>query len=293
MRLRGTGGEQVPAGQRQDGSRHGTSIAPDAQRIDRACWGARRVGARKRFGRRHAEHRPRRLGVHGDFRHSEDHIRSCGRSYPPRTGFAGTDVGSPDRGQAGHRQGAVGPIYLIPPAAARAGQPFVRVNCRGSWAAKKRATGPPVCGTLAQELNGGSMAYALCERARGGTPFLDRIGTLDHELQTRSSSWLLQNASAADVRLLATRDPAEALASCLAAAGLPVVEIVVPLAAPAPAPDIRWSSISSSCTSSATAYRRAACDTEAMVQLWQYDWPGNVRELEASSSVSSCSAAPA
>jgi DNA-binding NtrC family response regulator len=107
----------------------------------------------------------------------------------------------------------------------RAGQPFVRVNCEELAAARD---GAALCGTLAQELNGGSMAYALCERARGGTLFLDRIGTLDHELQTRLLSWLLQNASAADVRLLATRDPAEALASCLAAAGLPVVEIVVP-----------------------------------------------------------------
>jgi DNA-binding NtrC family response regulator len=160
----------------------------------------------------------------------------------------------------------------------RADQPFVRVNCEELATTREGAS---LCGALAQELNGGSMAYALCERARGGTLFLDRVGALNHELQTRLLSWLLQNAAAADVRLLATRDPTEALSSCLAGAGVPVVEIIVP------ALRQRRSDIPLLVEHFLQLYvarhgiSPRHIETEAMVQLWQYDWPGNVRELES------------
>jgi DNA-binding NtrC family response regulator len=189
--------------------------------------------------------------------------------------IAGTDVGVLIVGERGTGKELL--ARYIHSTGSRAGQPFVRVNCEELAAARD---GAALCGTLAQELNGGSMAYALCERARGGTLFLDRIGTLDHELQTRLLSWLLQNASAADVRLLATRDPAEALASCLAAAALPVVEIVVPPLRQrrSDIPVLVEHFLQLYIERHGVSPRRI--DTEAMVQLWQYDWPGNVRELE-------------
>jgi DNA-binding NtrC family response regulator len=190
--------------------------------------------------------------------------------------IAGTDVGVLIVGERGTGKELL--ARYIHSTGSRAGQPFVRVNCEELAAVRD---GAALCGTLAQELNGGSMAYALCERARGGTLFLDRIGTLDHELQTRLLSWLLQNASAADVRLLATRDPAEALASCLAAAGLPVVEIVVPALRQrrSDIPVLVEHFLQLYIERHGVSPRRI--DTEAMVQLWQYDWPGNVRELES------------
>ena len=161
-------------------------------------------------------------------------------------------------------------------ASPRANGPFVRVDCRELGAAR----GSAQSGALAHEAAGRSMAHGLRERARGGTLFLDQISALGEELQTRLLSSLFADPESADVRLLASRDPADALPSCLAAAGLALVEI------PVPPLRQRRSDIPLLVEHFLALYvarhgvppRRI--DTEAMVQLWQYDWPGNVRELE-------------
>lgn len=166
-------------------------------------------------------------------------------------------------------------------ASSRAEQPFVRVDCQELAASRH---GAALSSALAHDANGGSangngVAQALRERARGGTLFLDQISAFGSELQGRLLSWLLQMP--ADVRLVATRDAADAPPSWLTAGGLALVEI------PVPALRQRRSDIPILVEHFLELYVRRhgvsprRIDTEAMVQLWQYDWPGNVRELES------------
>src|SRR4030095_1106293 len=161
-------------------------------------------------------------------------------------------------------------------ASSRAGCAFIRVDCQELTAFRGGAS---LSGALAQD-NGG-MAQALRQRANGGTLFLDRISAFGAELKARLLPWRVQNAAAADVRLLAAREPGEALPSCLAAAGLALVEIPVPPLRQrrSDIPVLVEHFLQLYVDRHAVPPRRI--DTEAMVQLWQYDWPGNVRELES------------
>lgn len=159
----------------------------------------------------------------------------------------------------------------------RAERPFVRVDCHDLASARG---GSRLAGALAQD-GDVSMADALCERARGGTLFLDQLGAFGAETQARLLTSLLSRAASTDMRVLASRDPGVALPNCLAAMGLALVEI------PVPALRQRRSDIPILVEHFLQLYvaRHAVpprrIDTEAMVQLWQYDWPGNVRELES------------
>lgn len=159
----------------------------------------------------------------------------------------------------------------------RAEQPFVRVDCQELATARG---GSRLSGALAQD-GDDSMADALCERARGGTLFLDHLSGFAPELQARLLSWLLARAASADMRVLAARDPGDALTGCLAAMGLALVEIPVPALRQrrSDIPILVEHFLQLYVARHAVSPRRI--DTEAMVQLWQYDWPGNVRELES------------
>jgi DNA-binding NtrC family response regulator len=159
----------------------------------------------------------------------------------------------------------------------RTEQPFVRIDCQELAAVRG---GSRLAGALAQD-GDGSMAGALCERARGGTLFLDHLSAFGPETQARFLSWFLGRAASTDTRVLAARDPGEALSSCLAAAGLALVEIPVPALRQrrSDIPLLVEHFLQLYVARHAVAPRRI--DTEAMVQLWQYDWPGNVRELES------------
>jgi DNA-binding NtrC family response regulator len=186
---------------------------------------------------------------------------------------ASTDVGVLIVGEKGTGKELL--ARYIHTASARAEQPFVRVDCQELASAR---AGAALAGALAQDGNG--MAHALRERANGGTLFLDRISAFGAELKARLLPWLVQNAAASDVRLLAAREPHEPLPSCLSAAGLPLIEIPVPALRQrrADIPLLVEHFLQLYVDRHAVAARRI--DTEAMVQLWQYDWPGNVRELE-------------
>lgn len=159
----------------------------------------------------------------------------------------------------------------------RSQQPFVRIDCQEL--ANERL-GARLSGALAQDGNL-TLPEALCERARGGTLFLDHLSAFVPEAQGRLLSWLFDRAASTHMRLLAARDPGEALTGCLAAMGLALVEI------PVPALRQRRSDIPLLVEHFLQLYvaRHAVpprrIETEAMVQLWQYDWPGNVRELES------------
>lgn len=161
----------------------------------------------------------------------------------------------------------------------RGGRPFVRIDCQEA-AAVRGAAG--LAGALAQDGTAEGSGAALLERARGGTLFLDHISVLGPDLQHRLLSSLLDGGAAGPtVRLLAARDPAGSVPGCLASAGLALVEI------PLPALRQRRSDIPLLVEYFLELYvqrhgiGRCRIDTEAMVQLWQYDWPGNVRELES------------
>jgi DNA-binding NtrC family response regulator len=186
---------------------------------------------------------------------------------------ASTDVGVLIVGEKGTGKELL--ARYIHAASARAEYPFVRVDCQELAAARG---GAALAGALAQD--GSGVAQALRERANGGTLFLDRISAFGTELKARLLPWLVQNAAASDVRLLAAREPNEALPSCLSAAGLMLVEIPVPALRQrrADIPLLVEHFLQLYVERHAVAPRRI--DTEAMVQLWQYDWPGNVRELE-------------
>jgi DNA-binding NtrC family response regulator len=121
----------------------------------------------------------------------------------------------------------------------------------------------------------------LCERARGGTLFLDHLSVFGAETQAQLLSWLLGRAASTDIRVLGARDPGEALTSCLVPMGLALVEIPVPALRQrrSDIPILVDHFLQLYVARHAMSPRRI--DTEAMVQLWQYDWPGNVRELES------------
>jgi len=163
-------------------------------------------------------------------------------------------------------------IHAVSP---RAAGPFVRVDCQDLVLLRG---GRDLRAALDTSSEAGTVA-ALLERAHGGTLFLDQLAALSTELQARLLSALL--GCAVDVRLLAARDPLETGASCLAAAGLALVEI------PVPALRQRRSDIPVLVEHFLELYARRhgvgvrRIETEAMVLLWQYDWPGNVRELES------------
>jgi DNA-binding NtrC family response regulator len=166
-------------------------------------------------------------------------------------------------------------IHALSPRSAR---PFLRIDCQEALAAGGAAI---LSGALAQGVIGNGMAHALLERARGGTLYLDRISALTAELQRPLRSALLADAGAtADVRLLAGRDGAEPPPRWLEEVGL------VPVELPVPALRQRRSDIPVLVEHFLDLYARRhgvwprRIETEAMVQLWQYDWPGNVRELE-------------
>jgi DNA-binding NtrC family response regulator len=168
-------------------------------------------------------------------------------------------------------------------ASPRAAQPFIRVDCQELAAARN---GSSLASALAHDANGSSanglgLAHALRERARGGTLLLDHLSAFGTEVQARLLSWLLPATLPADVRLVATRDPADAPPSCLTAAGLALVEIPVPALRQrrSDIPVLVEHFLELYVTRHGLSPRHV--DTEAMVQLWQYDWPGNVRELES------------
>jgi two-component system NtrC family response regulator len=190
--------------------------------------------------------------------------------------IAGTDVCVLIVGEKGTGKDLL--ARYIHAASPRADGPFVRVDCQELGAVR---SGTTMSGALAQDVAGGGMAHALSERARGGTLFLDQISALGNELQARLLSALHgESGVASDVRMLASRDPADALPSCLAAAGLALVEIPVPPLRQrrSDIPLLVEHFLELYVTRHGVPPRRI--DTEAMVQLWQYDWPGNVRELE-------------
>jgi DNA-binding NtrC family response regulator len=157
----------------------------------------------------------------------------------------------------------------------RGSGPFVRVDCQDLVLVRG---GRELRGAPDAIAPGGTVA-ALFERARGGTLFFDQLTALGSAQQAR----LLATPPdcAVDVRLLAALDPLESGASCLAATGLPVVEI------PVPALRQRRSDVPVLVEHFLELYARRhsvgirRVETEAMVLLWQYDWPGNVRELES------------
>jgi len=163
-------------------------------------------------------------------------------------------------------------------ASPRRNRPFVRIDCQDSTIG---GAGSEMSSELARELAGGTAA-AWFERARGGTLFLDQIGALHLPLTAgpRARS-LVDAAAAADVRLLAARAPVEALPAVLAADDVTFFEIPVPALRQrrSDIPLLVEHFLHVYATRHAVGLRRI--ETEAMVQLWQYDWPGNVRELES------------
>ena len=189
--------------------------------------------------------------------------------------IAGTDVCVLIVGEKGTGKDLL--ARYIHAASPRAAGPFVRIDCQELGAVRG---GNALTGGLGHDIAGDRISYGLRERARGGTLFLDQISALGNELQARLLSALHAEPAASDVRLLASRFPNDALPSCLAAAGIALVEI------PVPPLRQRRSDIPLLVEHFVELYvgrhgvppRRI--DTEAMVQLWQYDWPGNVRELE-------------
>ena len=161
----------------------------------------------------------------------------------------------------------------------RTGRPFVRFDCQDG---RTLRGGKDLAGALSADGDGGGLDCGLLERARGGTLFLDHISALSADLQERLLAALLTRAAEqGDVRLVAARDPTDPVPVCLTSAGLPLVEI------PLPALRQRRSDIPVLVEHFLELYAArhgvGGCriDTEAMVQLWQYDWPGNVRELES------------
>jgi len=161
----------------------------------------------------------------------------------------------------------------------RGAQSFVRVDCQEVADAR---TGTSQASALAQDLNDSGIEADLVVRARGGTLFLDHVSALEPATQERLLSSLLgESGEKVDVRLLAAREPADAVPACLASPGLALIEL------PLPALRQRRSDIPVLVTHFLDLYGArhgvggCVVDTEAMVHLWQYDWPGNVRELES------------
>jgi DNA-binding NtrC family response regulator len=164
-------------------------------------------------------------------------------------------------------------------ASRRGGRSFIRVDCQEVAAAR---AGTSQASALAQGLTDSGIEAELVGRARGGTLFLDHLSALAPEAQERLLWSLLgETGSGADVRLLAARDPSDAVPACLATPGLALIEL------PLPALRQRRSDIPVLVEHFLELYGArhgvgpCAVDTEAMVHLWQYDWPGNVRELES------------
>jgi DNA-binding NtrC family response regulator len=191
--------------------------------------------------------------------------------------IAGTDVGVLIVGEKGTGKELLARhIHSVSP---RARGPFLRFDCQDATALR---SGNDVAGALAQDGGASGVGAALLDRARGGTLFLDHISALSAAVQERLLSALLKDdIGETDVRLVAARDPADAVSGCLTTAGLALVEI------PLPALRQRRSDIpvlvEHFLALYAARHELGSCrvDTEAMVQLWQYDWPGNVRELES------------
>jgi len=167
-------------------------------------------------------------------------------------------------------------IHAVSP---RGSQPFVRFDCQDGALLRG---GRDLAGALAHDGGSNGFEAGPLARARGGTLFLDHISALSVDQQERLLAAVLSKTNGqGDVRLVAARDPTDAVPACLTTAGLPLVEI------PLPALRQRRSDIPVLVEHFLALYAArhgvAACriDTEAMVQLWQYDWPGNVRELES------------
>lgn len=189
--------------------------------------------------------------------------------------IATTDIGVLIVGEKGTGKELL--AHYIHDSSQRAAGPFIRLDCQelaGQW------NGTSVAGTLACDLDDG-IERAVLQRARGGTLFLDHVSALGPELQAQVLSFLLGGSSArTDIRLVAAREPSEMLPSCLAVAGLALVEI------PVPALRQRRSDIPLLVDHFVSLYTTRhgvgprQIDRPAMVQLWQYDWPGNIRELE-------------
>jgi DNA-binding NtrC family response regulator len=191
--------------------------------------------------------------------------------------IAGTDVGVLIVGEKGTGKELL--ARYIHTASPRARGPFLRFDCQDATAMRN---GHDLTIALAQDDGVSGIGAALLDRARGGTLFLDHISALQADLQERLLSALLgDDIGQSDFRLVAARDPTDAVPACLTTAGLALVEI------PLPALRQRRSDIpvlvDHFLALYATRHEVGLChvDTEAMVQLWQYDWPGNVRELES------------
>jgi DNA-binding NtrC family response regulator len=191
-------------------------------------------------------------------------------------GIARIDVGVLIVGEKGTGKELL--ARYIHDASPRAAGPFVRVDCQdlaGQW-----STGPASSG-ITREVKADALDAPVLDRARGGTLFLDHISAFGPEMQARLLSSLIGGSVAnVDVRLLAAREPSEAIPTCLAVAALALVEI------PIPALRHRRSDIpvlvDHFLAMYSTRHGTGPCQIErdAMVHLWQYDWPGNVRELE-------------
>jgi DNA-binding NtrC family response regulator len=162
-------------------------------------------------------------------------------------------------------------------ASPRAHRPFVRVDCH-ELSNGQRGNG--LSSALSQD-GDSAMADALCARAGGGTLFLDQISAFAPDMQALMLARLLASSAANDVRLLASRDPGDAVVTCLASVGLALVEMPVPALRQrrSDIPVLVEHFLQLYVTRHGIAPR--CIDTEAMVHLWQYDWPGNVRELES------------
>jgi DNA-binding NtrC family response regulator len=189
--------------------------------------------------------------------------------------IAATEVGVLITGEKGSGKDLLARhIHAVSP---RMNGPFVRLDCQ-ELAAQPGGSG--LGNGLATDGSRTGMVAGALERARGGTLFLDRLVAFDVDVQVRLLSTVLTGAAAADLRLLAARD-LDGAQGALAAAELGLVEIPVPALRQrrSDIPLLVQHFLNLYATRHEAAARRV--DTEAMVQLWQYDWPGNVRELES------------
>ncbi|MGH7789972.1 MAG: sigma-54-dependent transcriptional regulator [Candidatus Binatia bacterium] len=163
----------------------------------------------------------------------------------------------------------------------RAAAAFVRLDC--TELSPERMDGElfaasvPAFGQVRSTAN-------LLDRARGGTLFLDELPAMPLDVQERLPALF---AGGGDVRIVASsqRDMAVDLGSERLSAHL--IEYLAPLELCVPALRQRRSDIPLLIEHFLAVYGDrhgigpCRMQTDAMVQLWQYDWPGNVRELES------------
>jgi DNA-binding NtrC family response regulator len=189
--------------------------------------------------------------------------------------IAATEVGALIIGEKGTGKELLARyIHAVSP---RMAGPFVRLDCQELAA---QPCGRGLSNGLATDVARAGMVARALERARGGTLFVDRLAAFETDLQVWVLSGVLTGAAVADARVLAARD-LNGAQGAVAAADLGLVEIPVPALRQrrSDIPVLVQHFLDLYATRHGAAARRI--DTEAMVQLWQYDWPGNVRELES------------